>query len=189
MSARSSCWPWISTSARPSVRSVCTLTGWSLTKARVRPSAIWTRRRMRSPSASMSPARAASRAGWSSGRSKTAVTCPWSAPSRTSEPSPRAPRASEKASSRMDLPAPVSPVNTVMPRPRSRSSRSIRTMSRIESWTSTDDASPSSARHRRGCRCPVFKTTGGGSGCQGLKRASRRAGEPGYNIRQTFSPP
>ena len=33
-SARSSCWPWISTSAAPMSFIVCTLTGWSLTKAR-----------------------------------------------------------------------------------------------------------------------------------------------------------
>ncbi len=42
--ARSACWPWISTRAAPSVRSAWTLTGWSLTKARVRPSANCTRR-------------------------------------------------------------------------------------------------------------------------------------------------
>ena len=52
-SARSSCWPWISTSARPSWRISVTLDGWSLTKARVRPSRLWTRRRIMSPSASM----------------------------------------------------------------------------------------------------------------------------------------
>ena len=36
---------------RRAARSTCTLTGWSLTKARVRPSANWTRRRIRSSSA------------------------------------------------------------------------------------------------------------------------------------------
>ena len=53
-SARSSCWPWISTSIAPiSLRSE-TPQGWSLTKARVLPSAVCTRRRMSAPSASMS---------------------------------------------------------------------------------------------------------------------------------------
>ena len=42
-SARSSCWPWISTSARPMSRISATLAGWSLTKTRVRPSAVCTR--------------------------------------------------------------------------------------------------------------------------------------------------
>src|SRR3989337_1001609 len=40
--------------------------------------------------------------------------------------------AREKASSRIDLPAPVSPVSTDRPSPNSRSSLSIRTMSRID---------------------------------------------------------
>ena len=46
------------------------------------------------------------------GRSNAAVTWPCSAPWRTSATSPRAPSASAKASSRIDLPAPVSPVST-----------------------------------------------------------------------------
>jgi hypothetical protein len=46
--------------------------------------------------------------------------------------SPRPPSASAKASSRMDLPAPVSPVSTARPTENSISSRSIRTMSRID---------------------------------------------------------
>jgi hypothetical protein len=50
--------------------------------------------------------------------------------------SPRAPSASAKASSRIDLPAPVSPVSTERPDTKSMSSRSIRTMSRIESRAS-----------------------------------------------------
>ena len=135
-SARSSCWPWISTSATPSVRSACTLTGWSLTKARVRPSANCVRRRISSSSAWMPLSAASARTGWSAGSSKAAVTCPCSAPWRTSAASPRAPSASAKASSRIDLPAPVSPVSTARPSAKSMSSRSIRTMSRIESRVS-----------------------------------------------------
>src|SRR4051794_5814674 len=61
-----------------------------------------------------------------------AVTCPCSAPWRTRPASPRPPSANAKASSRMDLPAPVSPVKTARPGANSISSRSIRTMSRID---------------------------------------------------------
>src|SRR5216684_1393847 len=68
--------------------------------------------------------------------SKAAVTCPCSAPSRTSKASPRAPSASEKASSTIDLPAPVSPVSAESARAKSISRRSMRTMSRMERWIS-----------------------------------------------------
>ena len=131
-SARSSCWPWISTSARPMSRISVTLEGWSLTKTRVRPSAVWTRRRMMSPSSSSAFSARMARAGWLRGTSNTAETWPCAAPWRTSEASPRAPSASDSASSRMDLPAPVSPVSTERPGEKSMSSRSIRTISRID---------------------------------------------------------
>src|SRR6476469_983531 len=61
-----------------------------------------------------------------------AVTWPCLAPRRTNEASPRPPMARVKASSRIDFPAPVSPVSTQSPGPNSRSSLSIRTMSRID---------------------------------------------------------
>src|SRR5438309_2957712 len=60
------------------------------------------------------------------------MTCPCSAPWRTRPESPRPPSASANASRSMDLPAPVSPVSTARPRENSISSRSIRTMSRID---------------------------------------------------------
>src|ERR1700674_3064286 len=106
-------------------------------KARVRPSASCTRRRIISPEpsalASSSPLSARIfAAGWPFGTSNTAVTCPCSTPWRTRPESPRPPSASANASRRMDLPAPVSPVSTASPRENSISSRSIRTMSRIE---------------------------------------------------------
>ncbi len=57
------------------------------------------------------------------------------------EPAIAAPaEARAKASSRIDLPAPVSPVRTVSPPEKARSSLSIRTMSRIASWTSMQAA-------------------------------------------------
>src|SRR3954464_2917203 len=131
-SARSSCWPWISTSAAPTAFRVCTLIDWSLMKARVRPSASCTRRRIISPLSSRPFSPRIAVAGWPLGTSKLAVTWPCSTPWRTRPASPRPPSASAKASSRIDLPAPVSPVNTARPRENSISSRSIRTMSRID---------------------------------------------------------
>src|ERR1019366_5356715 len=64
------------------------------------------------------------------------VTCPCASPWRVSAPSPRAPSASDRASSRIDFPAPVSPVRMVRPSANSRSNWSISTMSRIESRAS-----------------------------------------------------
>src|SRR3978361_444382 len=131
-SARSSCWPWISTNAAPTAFRVCTEIDWSLMKARVRPSASWTRRRIISPVSSRPFSVRIFAAGWPLGTSKVAVTWPCAAPWRTRPESPRPPSASANASSRMDLPAPVSPVSTARPRENSISSRSIRTMSRID---------------------------------------------------------
>src|SRR3984893_6789100 len=106
-------------------------------KARVRPSASWTRRRIISHESSelVSSSPLSLRifeAGCPFGTSNTAVTWPCSTPCRTRPASPRPPSASANASRRMDLPAPVSPVSTASPRENSISSRSIRTMSRIE---------------------------------------------------------
>src|SRR5258706_7629425 len=113
-------------------------------KARVRPSASCTRRRIISRDSSEFVSSSAlslriNEAGWSFGTASTGVTCPCSAPWRTRPESPRPPSASAKASSRMDLPAPVSPVSTARPRENSISSRSIRTMSRIERRASMGD--------------------------------------------------
>ena len=71
-----------------------------------------------------------------SASSKLALTWPCAWPWRTKPPSPLAPSARENASSKIDLPAPVSPVKMVRPRPNSRSSLSIKTISRMESETS-----------------------------------------------------
>src|SRR3984893_7084482 len=101
-------------------------------KARLRPSANCTRRRIISPVSSSPLSLSITPAGWPSGTSNTAVTWPCSTPCRTRPASPRPPSASANASRRMDLPAPVSPVSTASPRENSISSRSIRTMSRID---------------------------------------------------------
>src|SRR5436309_5763635 len=100
--------------------------------ARVRPSASCTRRKIISPLSSRPLSERIAAAGWPLGTSNTAVTCPCSTPLRTRPASPRPPSASAKASSNIDLPAPVSPVSTARPRENSISSRSIRTMSRID---------------------------------------------------------
>ena len=72
-----------------------------------------------SPASGSKPASASqgTRAG---GRSNSAVISARAAPSRTTPASPRPPRASCKASTRIDLPAPVSPVSTGQPPPRDR---------------------------------------------------------------------
>src|SRR3954447_10351001 len=101
-------------------------------KARVRPSASCTRRRIISPVSSRPLSARIADAGCCFGTSNTAVTWPCSMPWRTRPASPRPPSASANASSRMDLPAPVSPVSTARPLANSISSRSIRTMSRID---------------------------------------------------------
>ena len=61
---------------------------------------------------------------------KTRVISACSAPSRTTLASARAPRASCRASSKMDLPAPVSPVRAVKPVAKSKSSACTMTKSR-----------------------------------------------------------
>src|SRR3979490_3282547 len=108
-------------------------------KARVRPSASCTRRRIISPVSSSPLSLRIAEAGWPFGTSNTAVTCPCSTRGRTRPESRGQPSASANASRRMDLPAPVSPVSTARPRENSISSRSIRTMSRIERRASMRD--------------------------------------------------
>ena len=117
MSSRPCCsiWPWISTSVSPSRRSSATEAGWSLTKARPRPSAPTMRRRVSTSSSSRPCSASTACAGWSLGRSNEAATEAWVAPRRTAADSARLPSARPSASIRMDLPAPVSPVSA--PRP------------------------------------------------------------------------
>src|SRR6478672_8714306 len=90
------------------------------------------RRRIRVQSASRPLTASSCSTGRLGAGTKVAVTWPWAAPRRTSDASPRPPMARVKASSRIDFPAPVSPVSTQSPELNSRSSLSIRTMSRID---------------------------------------------------------
>ncbi len=131
-----SCWPCTSISNPPSRRSRPTPTGCSPTNARERPSRPRMRRSTRSPVGSSPCSRNRSCAGCSPGSAKQAVTLACSAPARTNPASARTPSAKPRLSSRIDLPAPVSPVSTVRCGPNSRSNRSINTTSRIASAVS-----------------------------------------------------
>src|SRR3546814_19827324 len=80
---------------------------------------------------------------------------PYTALFRSRPVSARAPSARPSASSRMDLPAPVSPVSAHSPRAKDRSRRSMRTTSRMDSAVSmllSEGAVPGAAQHAG----PVF---------------------------------
>ena len=133
-SARSSCWPWISTSV--GADRAQHLHAHRLVVDEGAGAAVRELHAAQDEVAVGVDLGALRRCGAPDGRrarSKTAVTCPCGSPWRTRPPSPRAPSASAKASRRIDLPAPVSPVRTERPSSKSSSSRSIRTMSRIAS--------------------------------------------------------
>mgnify|MGYP007098955885 CR=1 FL=1 len=97
---------------RASVRSCAVVTGTPQTRQDVLPSAVIWRRMMSSSSHSISFSSHQSRHG--SG-SNVAQTTAFSAPVRTSSREARAPRIACMASTRMDLPAPVSPVRMFRP--------------------------------------------------------------------------
>src|SRR5438445_499461 len=133
-----SCWPCPWTSAWPSRSGRPTVTAASLTKARWRPPRASSRRTTISPSSTASPASSSTAATPPSATANTASTVAVSASARITSACARAPRTKRIASTRMDLPAPVSPVRTLKPgaqgtvmfsitaKFRIRSSRSIR---------------------------------------------------------------
>ena len=99
-----------------------------LIQARLRPSVSTVRRNSR---ASSTGKPCSSSQGVSAGEtSNSAAISQRVAPSRTTPLSARAPKANCRASIRMDLPAPVSPVNTEKPLPKSRSRDCTMTKSR-----------------------------------------------------------
>ncbi len=133
ISARSSCWPWISTSALPTWRNSCTLTRVSLMKARVRPSADWHAAQDQRRSAS-EPFSASSRnTGWSAARSNVAVTWPC-ARALAARAQHRRGRRGKREGIEQDrfAGAGLAGEHGKGPARNSRSSRSIRTMSRID---------------------------------------------------------
>src|SRR5690348_15125443 len=134
---RSSAWPCTSTSIEPTSRRKVTPTGSSLTKARVLPSAASVRRRTISLSTGIDCSASSACTPLRVEGSNTAVAEPCAAPGRT-EARPRPPAANPKASSRIDLPAPVSPVRTFKPDANSSAAASIKTMSRTVSAASID---------------------------------------------------
>ena len=113
------CWPWMSTSQSPSSRSWLTVAGAPLIHARLLPWLSTVRRSSRLPpprpsgSAAESKPPSDSQPARPSGVSNSAAISARAAPSRTTPLSARWPRASCRASIRMDLPAPVSPVRAV----------------------------------------------------------------------------
>ena len=129
-------------SISPSVFSCCTGTALPLIKARERPSALMTRRSRHWSSSSSACSSSQSRARGRPDTSNSALNSARFAPLRTSLPLPRSPRTSPSASTRMDLPAPVSPVRTVMPGSNSTSMRSTIAKSRTCSVTSTVSCLP-----------------------------------------------
>ena len=133
----SSCWPCSSTSVSASARSTSTDTLRSLTQAVLRPSRSVMRRTITSSSPPIPASARTSRAAWPSGRSNTAVTSPCCAPTRSRSLRPRQPSTNPSASSRIDLPAPVSPVSTLRPGCNARVSRSMISRSLISRPRST----------------------------------------------------
>ena len=119
------CWPWMSTSFSPSSRSSRAGIGAPLIQQRLRPSLATTRRITHSLSSSSSCSASHARAAGASSRMKRAEMSARSAPSRTAAASARSPRIRLSASTRIDLPAPVSPDSTVMPASNSTSSLSM----------------------------------------------------------------
>ena len=127
------CWPWMSTSSSAASRSCAIVAPLPLIHARLLPCASIVRRssmRPASPASASKPA-SASHGASAGGTSNSALTSARAAPSRTTPASPRLPSASWSASTRIDLPAPVSPLSTVNPDENSISSASTMTKSRI----------------------------------------------------------
>ena len=126
------------------------LTGVSLINAVDFPS----RNRLRmiiSPSASMPFSSSICQMGCCSSGVKMAVTSAVGLSAPINPKLARLPRASPRASSRMDLPAPVSPVRTVKPDWNSRSSVLMRTTLRTASKVSINQ-NQEVARPKRDCR-------------------------------------
>ena len=156
-----SCWPCTSTSSEDARRSSATPTGWSLMNARVRPSLASTRRSTTSPSASRPCSESSGVSGCPAGGAKQAVTLAWSAPARTNPASALAPSARPRLSSRIDLPAPVSPVSTVSPGPNDK----------VQSLDQHDVANGESGEHAAAPAAAVQKID-----CQARAKKPRSSG-------------
>src|SRR5262249_6808059 len=128
------CWPWMSTRSSPSSFSCASVALWPLMKQRVRPERSMVRLRIAcpgSPLSSLASTHAATCGCFST--SNSAESSARSQPSLTTPASERAPTSSSIASTRIDLPAPVSPVSTENPGSSSRLALSTITKSRISS--------------------------------------------------------
>src|SRR5947207_9695648 len=123
----------MSTSRSPASRIWLIVAAWPLINARERPFASTTRRnssRFGSPSSAC--ARSHSPIPGSESMANSAVTSARSAPERTCSLPARSPSVNDRASIRIDFPAPVSPVRAVKPGRNSSSRRSTIAKSRID---------------------------------------------------------
>src|SRR5216684_4790531 len=132
-----SCWPEMSRSPRVACPSCAAVASDPLTQARLRPSRCTVRRTTISAPAAGSPSAdsRASVAAGSRGRNS-AWTSASSAPVRTASACARPPSTRCSASTRMLLPAPVSPVSTLNPGAKCASSSSMMAKARTRSSSS-----------------------------------------------------
>ena len=117
------CWPWMSTRCSAASRSWAMVAALPLIQARLFPCASIVRRSEQAAGIAGVGLEAGigEPAASAGGTSNSALISARAAPSRTTPASPRPPRASCSASTRIDLPAPVSPVSTRQARARTRS--------------------------------------------------------------------
>ncbi len=101
-----------------------------------RPSALTSRRITRRPSSTSTPSASTRRVSARDNPSNAPSTTARPAPGRTTPLSPRPPRRRPRASTRIDLPAPVSPVRTLRPGPSGRVTSAIVATSRTRSSAS-----------------------------------------------------
>jgi hypothetical protein len=124
ISARSSCWPWISASSPPELSQQGDAHRLIVDERAAAALGILDAADDDLASGLQPVASSSRRAAWPAGTANAAVTMPRSAPVRTTPACAPAPERQPRASSRIDFPAPVSPVSTVRPaRARDRAAR------------------------------------------------------------------
>src|SRR5712691_9264756 len=128
----------MSTRNSPASLSWARVAAWPLMKQRERPEPSTVLRRMTRPGSPLRSRSVSHAANAPSGStSNSAASSARSAPSRTAAASPRPPTSSSMASTSIDFPAPVSPVSTVNPSPKSIDDSSISTNPWMSSARST----------------------------------------------------
>ena len=162
----------MSTSRSPSSFSWASVAGRPLIQARLLPCASSTRRSSTSsPSAASSCSASHAPTAGASATSNVAASSARSAPGRSCRSSKRSPSSSPSASSRMDLPAPVSPVSTVRPGVEFD----------VERVDDDEVADGERAQHRRERSEGTRNENGrGGRFRSGGRRPARRSGAPAF---------